>query len=963
VAAIFLSHRSTDDGLAKQLEAWLHANGFEDVFADHDKIRGGDKWRDSLRRAKGACRVVLCLVTPDWLESDECFGEFSAAWYQGKRIIPLMLMPRGPQSPLQKARFAQVLGEDFGVAIEDCVRDGELNFARCPAAADLLTAGLRAGGALAKVGLDPYAFEADAESRPDPFPGLESFDDTDADAAIFFGRSLEISLCIEELREMRATGDRRAYAIQGASGSGKSSLLKAGVLPRLRRERGWLVLRCFRPGADPLHGFANAIARTASEHKISLASGVLCDNLLSAWRDAKESHAGGGDDATFHHALIAAFETFVGPIKNKADRATATVLVAMDQGEELARCDGESGDALSAYLRALLCAPWKAGEPPPYALTLTVRDDSFPELRASRRFEGVLTRTADIRTLPIWRFSSAIEEPASRYRVEIDPQLVQALMDDAPDRDALPLVAFAMRQLWMRFAAMGEIRREHYESLGKLTGLMEYAAERALRGMDPADDRPHLGTKVASERERRAAHIFVPALAQLNERGSAIRRVASLSRFDAEDRLILEQFQRWYLVTSHGETIEVAHESMFREWPRFQEWLAPERSRLEALRGLESAAASWNSRGRNADDLLHRGRRLTAAKVLRRVGDYKKHLESNAEALAYLDACTKAEHRRLAVIAAIAVLALSPFAVAQVMHIAAVMHLDDAERSATRRAPSAPLLARGVDASALSSGATFRDCNACPEMMVIGSGRFEMGSNPGAASHHTNEAPAHRVNISRFAIGQYAVTFAQWDACVAAGGCNGYRPDDGGYGRGNMPVINIDQADARAYAAWLTHATGQSYRLLSEAEWEYAARGGKTTPYYTGDSIDLFQANFNRTLQRTRPVGSYPPNPLGLYDMAGNVWTWVDDCWHGNYNGAPSDGSAWRESDCHNGIIRGGAWGSDPIDLRLAMRTVYNPDIRIEYVGIRVARDLTRRRVAEPVNDNNRRHPHGRRRA
>ena len=290
MATVFLSHASSDDDLARQLEAWLTAEGFDDLFVDHSDIRGGDKWTEALRRAKGAARVILCLVTPRWLASDECFGEFTAAWYAGQRIVPLLAADPTALDERQHKRLGRVLGEDQGFDLSRALKDGRLDLDAAPEIADPFKAGLRAAGALAKIGLDPEAFEVDPEIRPSPFPGLQSFGDTDADAAVFYGRSPEIANCLEALRQMRATGERRPYAILGASGSGKSSLLKAGVLPRLRRERGWLVLRTFRPGADPLFNFAEAIAQSVADYGETRAPGTLRDQ--SAHKVGRGGEAG-----------------------------------------------------------------------------------------------------------------------------------------------------------------------------------------------------------------------------------------------------------------------------------------------------------------------------------------------------------------------------------------------------------------------------------------------------------------------------------------------------------------------------------------------------------------------------------------------------------------------------------------------------------------------------------------------
>ena len=214
-------------------------------------------------------------------------------------------------------------------------------------------------------------------------------------------------------------------------------------------------------------------------------------------------------------------------------------------------------------------------------------------------------------------------------------------------------------------------------------------------------------------------------------------------------------------------------------------------------------------------------------------------------------------------------------------------------------------------------GETFKDCPECPEMVVIPAGRFRMGDQ--SDSGYADQTPVHAVSIgSMFAVGKFEVTFDEWGACVAAGGCGGYRPKDQGWGRGNRPVISVSWDDAKAYVDWLSRQTGNQYRLLSEAEWEYAARAGTPTRFSTGWTITTDQANFDGKgfggsagLEKTFPVGSFPANAFGLYDLHGNVWEWVEDCWHGNYQGAPSDGSTWtRAGNCEWRVVRGGSWRS-----------------------------------------------------
>ena len=184
------------------------------------------------------------------------------------------------------------------------------------------------------------------------------------------------------------------------------------------------------------------------------------------------------------------------------------------------------------------------------------------------------------------------------------------------------------------------------------------------------------------------------------------------------------------------------------------------------------------------------------------------------------------------------------------------------------------------------------------------------------------------------------MTFDEWDACAADGGCNGYRPPDQGWGRGRRPVINVTWEHAKAYVAWLSKKTGKTYRLLSEAEREYVTRAGTTTPYWTGITIARSQANFGNS---TVPVDSFEANPWGLYQVHGNVWEWTEDCWNDSYRGAPTDGSAWTRGDCGRRVYRGGGYetSDNPTVLRAAFRIKSSSVFRASFIGFRVARTLS----------------------
>jgi len=203
-----------------------------------------------------------------------------------------------------------------------------------------------------------------------------------------------------------------------------------------------------------------------------------------------------------------------------------------------------------------------------------------------------------------------------------------------------------------------------------------------------------------------------------------------------------------------------------------------------------------------------------------------------------------------------------------------------------------------------------------------------------------------------FAVGRFAVTFDEWDACVGDGGCGGYRPGDHGWGRGRRPVIYVSWADARTYVFRLSKKTGKAYRLLSEAEWEYVTRAGTTTPFWWGSGSSPNQANYNGKFtygggakgqyrEKTEPVDSLEANPSGLYQVHGNVWEWTEDCYHDSYTGVPTDGSAWTSSwECLVRLLRGGSWYNSPRNLRAAYRSRNITDFRDNFGGLRVARTL-----------------------
>jgi len=235
----------------------------------------------------------------------------------------------------------------------------------------------------------------------------------------------------------------------------------------------------------------------------------------------------------------------------------------------------------------------------------------------------------------------------------------------------------------------------------------------------------------------------------------------------------------------------------------------------------------------------------------------------------------------------------------------------------------------------------FQDCAACPKMIKVQPGSFMMGDDNG----YKYERPAHDVTIDYpFALGKYEITFDEWEACAQELGCKP-APDDHGWGKGRYPIINLTYKDIGDYLAWLSKKTGQTYRLPSEAEWEYAARAGTTTAYWWGDKPGKNNANCRKCGSKwsghgSAPVGSFDANPWGFHDMHGNAWEWVADCWSPHYALAPTDGSARMDGNCKEPVTRGGSWYYFPKLSRSAYRYKNGINVFSYNISFRVLREM-----------------------
>jgi formylglycine-generating enzyme required for sulfatase activity len=521
----------------------------------------------------------------------------------------------------------------------------------------------------------------------------------------------------------------------------------------------------------------------------------------------------------------------------------------------------------------------------------------------------------------------------------------RASEDSIKDVGALPLLSYTLDDMWTQMQKRDD-------------GVLRLPAQSFELGgvlVDRAD--AFLAAHQGSEDELR--RIFTLKLATVREGEEPTRRRATRSEFtDNEWRLVTElaDHPNRLLVTATPESgdtyAEVAHEAVFKRWEKLRDWISAEREFLAWRAGLEAARRAWqNTPEGSKTEALLMGAALTQAKswIAKRGEDLLPADRVFIDQSASRDNKARARARRVQ--ALVYVLLISVIA-GLIGWINQSYLREQINWFFVMRpymvANFQPHVLTAAKEQALKPGDSFRECaKDCPEMVVVHAGAFMMGSPSDEKGRFDNEGPQHKVAIAKpLAVAKYDVTFVEWDACVQVGGCpQEGRATDAGWGRKDRPVINVSWEDTKPYAAWLSRMTSKTYRLLTEAEWEYAARGGTRTAYFWGDEIGKNNANCNGCGSKwdgrqTAPVGSFAPNAFGLYDMSGNVLQWVEDCYHDNYNGAPEDGSAWITGDCSYHVVRGGSWYVIPQDLRSANRYRGWPGLRNNDLAFRVGRTL-----------------------
>jgi formylglycine-generating enzyme required for sulfatase activity len=922
----FLSYHSPDQALAERLKTTIEGkDSASRVFFAPTHMRAGASWSAQLAQEINAATAFILLIGREvgpWqvLEYDEALDKWAKSPSDFPLIVVLLEGHTAPGLPFLR-RLHWIITPD---------PSSEKDVGRLFDAA--------AGGGTSRGDLWRYT---------SPYRGLAAMEEKDSD--YFFGRKRET---VDVLAALAGATDRLPVLI-GNSGVGKSSLAQAGVLAALKRQawpeeagapnawpavfqdsRQWCFLS-LKPGTDPLK--------------------ALVGSFLDTWQyDAtdpervKQQH--GWIELLHGKATLSDLIDATERRRKELDQPKPPAFfLYIDQGEELyVRAEEHQRRRFSELLaQALPEARLRTMMSMRSDFLGSLQNDE-PLFKARQQIDVPPLREAELREV----VSRPAQLLAARFESEglIDIISRRTAEDSVKDVGALPLLSYTLDDMWTQM-----VRRDD--------GTLRLPAQSfELGGVLVNRANTFLGTHPGAEAALR--RVLTLRCATVREDGEPTRRRAARAEFsDEEWRLVgeLADYPNRLVVTATTETgetyAEVAHEAIFRRWNKLREWVSAEREFLAWRSGLEAARRAWQATADASKyDALLMGAALTQAQswLAKRAEDLP---QPDRKFIALSMAREKAQARARRLRALVYVLLI--FVISGLVAWINQTYIEEQVKYVWTERPFAaaniwPYVLKPAAEQALKGdpNKSFRECapkqqdkDHCPDMVVIPAGSFMMG-RPATKKGFANEVPQHTVTIAKpFAVSKFKLTFDEWDTCARYGDC---RQDvkDFGFGRGQRPVIEVTWDDAHQYVAWLSKMTGEPYRLLTEAEHEYARRAGTTTAYPWGDDIGTNKANCDGCgsqwdKKQTAPVGSFAPNGFGLFDMVGNVWEWVEDCYHDNYDGAPTDGSAWIEgSDCKTGVVRGGSWFNPPEILYAAYRRRGSSVIRVDNLGFRVARTL-----------------------
>jgi formylglycine-generating enzyme required for sulfatase activity len=903
----FLSYHSPDRALAERLKAAIERkDSAASVFFAPANLRAGGAWTDQLAQELAAADAFILLIgehgVGKWQVPE--YDEALDRWVRSGRTFPLIVVLLDGQIAPGLAFLRQI----HWIVTPDPASEKDV--------ARLFDAASGRGARPSE--LWRYA---------SPYRGLEAMEEKDSD--YFFGRTRET---IEALDALQAQG--RLPVLIGNSGVGKSSLSQAGVLAALKRQawpdkalashawpavfqnsRQWCFLS-MRPGDEPLK--------------------ALVDSFLDVWQfeatDPKRVERQRGWINTLNGEC--ALSDLIGATERRfaelGQPKPPAFFLYVDQGEELyARSEPSQRRRFSEILAQALSEPR-------LRMMMSMRSDFLGSLQSDEPL-FMARQQIDVPPLGKDELREVVSRPAELLGARFETERLIGIItsrtveESVKEVGALPLLSYTLDDMWREMQKAGDGVLRLLAPSFELDGVLADRANRFLA------ERP--GGEDAVKR------VLTLKLATVREDGEPTRRRALRAEFSAEEwRRVSELSGHPYRLlvtaaTEAGETYaEVAHEAIFRRWDKLKEWIAAEREFLAWRSGLEGARRTWGKTAdRDKSDALLMGFPLTKAQswLAKRKDDIPEVDRS------FISQSRKAARRRKSRVQAL----VGVLVAAMATGLAAWWRQDWIKEEIYVLANVTPL--KSAQELSLKAGDSFKECRDCPEMIIAPAGRFMMGSPE--RQGYDWERPQHEVTIARpFAVSKFALTFDEWDACVAHGDC-APRVSDSGWGRGRRPAINVSWDDAQTYVKWLSRITGKPYLLLSEAEYEYAARAGTETKYPWGDDIKLdgkAMANCNGCGgqwegEQTAPVGSFAANRFGLYDMVGNVWEWTEDCWRENYNGAPANGSPWTSGHCDERVVRGGPWLNYSFDLTAVRRAGFPPVTRGNTISFRVAQTLT----------------------
>jgi hypothetical protein len=635
VSRIFVSHSSRDNRQAVALKQWLSGQRPElanEIFLDisaETGLRPGQRWKDALRQANDRCEAVICLLSRNWESSPNCKTEYLTAENLGKQILVARLEDLGDTDITSDWQRCDLFAE--GTQTEIPVSGGapvRLN----TAALDQLKKAIEGTG----IGPENFVWPPSGDRRRAPYRGWEPFEDIDA--GVFFGRDAAIVRGTDDLRAMRISGLKSLFVVLGPSGSGKSSFLRAGLIPRLQRDdRHFRVLGIVRPERNPLTGEQGLAAAIHTARQALHLRGAPLGEIKTACLNDPNRLA----------ELLGELRTAAAErLADAGHDATAPSLVLpLDQAEELFSADAGPQAEQFLALIADLMRRLNTGEVG-LMVAATIRTDRYEAMQNHPALDGIGTVLFnELKPMPPGHFSQVITGPTARashagQQLRIAPDLVNRLLEDATEgADTLPLLALTLARLYADYATNGELTLADYDAMGGMRHVVQNAIDEVLAAAP--------GERADQLNLLRAA--FIPWLATINpDNDQPMRRVARYNELpEASQPLIDALVDKRLLVRDERDgqvVVEVALESLLRQWDDLAGWLREERQHLKIADDIERNATAWTAHNHDPAWLLT-GIRLTDAEALASTPGFSDRL---ADTHNYLAAGRQAENERLA---------------------------------------------------------------------------------------------------------------------------------------------------------------------------------------------------------------------------------------------------------------------------------------------------------------------------